>query len=165
MEIDRARTYLCLQALEKDLSMLTQALRADLENNVDAISIFRRAPNQKHDVFSMRDLVNRSLVGHFVGRTGGRLARLTYLVTSAQAMISNANGTMKSNLQMKSKSAHSISIGCGSRDGLIGGYMARIGLCPRLSCVDDTSLVPQSTVQRLPFMPLVTLQKDAYGIR
>ncbi|TNN10149.1 Mediator of RNA polymerase II transcription subunit 1 isoform 2 [Schistosoma japonicum] len=112
----------------------------------------------------MRDLVNRSLVGHFVGRTGGRLARLTYLVTSAQAMISNANGTMKSNLQMKSKSAHSISIGCGSRDGLIGGYMARIGLCPRLSCVDDTSLVPQSTVQRLPFMPLVTLQKDAYGI-
>ncbi|KAK4473839.1 hypothetical protein MN116_003172 [Schistosoma mekongi] len=163
-KIDRARTYLCLQALEKDLSMLTQAMRTDLENNVDAISIFRRAPNQKHDVFSMRDLVNRSLVGHFVGRTGGRLARLTYLVTSAQAMISNANGITKNNLQMKSKSAHSVSIGCGSRDGLIGGYMARIGLCPRLSYVDDTSTVSQSTVQRLPFMPLVTLQKDAYGL-
>ncbi|CAH8454365.1 unnamed protein product [Schistosoma bovis] len=163
-KIDRARTYLCLQALEKDLSMLTQAMRTDLENNIDAISTFRRAPNQKHDVFSMRDLVNRSLVGHFVGRTGGRLARLTYLVTSAQAMISNATGVIKNNLQMNSKSTYSSSIGCGSRDGLIGGYMARIGLCPRLSYVEDTSTVAQSTVQRLPFMPLVTLQKDAYGI-
>ncbi|CAH8456980.1 unnamed protein product [Schistosoma rodhaini] len=163
-KIDRARTYLCLQALEKDLSMLTQAMRTDLENNIDAISTFRRAPNQKHDVFSMRDLVNRSLVGHFVGRTGGRLARLTYLVTSAQAMISNATGVMKNNLQMNSKSTYSTSIGCGSRDGLIGGYMARIGLCPRLSYVEDTSVVVHSAVQRLPFMPLVTLQKDAYGI-
>ncbi|XP_018648873.1 LOW QUALITY PROTEIN: hypothetical protein Smp_144520 [Schistosoma mansoni] len=163
-KIDRARTYLCLQALEKDLSMLTQAMRTDLENNIDAISTFRRAPNQKHDVFSMRNLVNRSLVGHFVGRTGGRLARLTYLVTSAQAMISNATGVMKNNLQMNSKSTYSTSIGCGSRDGLIGGYMARIGLCPRLSYVEDTSVVVQSAVQRLPFMPLVTLQKDAYGI-
>ncbi|CAH8440102.1 unnamed protein product [Schistosoma turkestanicum] len=163
-KIDRARTYLCLQALEKDLSMLTQAMRTDLENNIDAISTFRRAPNQKHDVFSMRDLVNRSLVGHFVGRTGGRLARLTYLVTSAQAMIGNATGVIKNNLQVNSKSTYSTSIGCGSRDGLIGGYMARIGLCPRLSYVDDSSAVAQSTVQRLPFMPLVTLQKDAYGI-
>ncbi|CAH8479569.1 unnamed protein product [Heterobilharzia americana] len=163
-KIDRARTYLCLQALEKDLSMLTQAMRTDLENNTDTINTFRRAPNQKHDVFSMRDLVNHSLVGHFVGRTGGRLARLTYLVTSAQAMIGNATGVLKNNLQMNSKGVCSTTIGCGSRDGLIGGYMARIGLCPRLSYVEDTSTACQSAVQRLPFMPLVTLQKDAYGM-
>ncbi|CAH8830517.1 unnamed protein product [Trichobilharzia szidati] len=163
-KIDRARTYLCLQALEKDLSMLTQAIRTDLENNMDAINTFRRAPNQKHDVFSMRDLVNRSLVGHFVGRTGGRLARLTYLVTSAQAMISNAAGVLKNDMQMNPKKPCSTSVGCGSPDGLIGGYMARIGLCPRLSYAGDTSTASHSTVQRLPFMPLVTLQKDAYGV-
>lgn len=149
------------------MSMLTHALRLDLVHSNSEVNFKRTSTSlQQHDVIGMRELVNRSLVGHLVSRTGGRLALLTYLITSAQAIVYKSNSvvcqTPKSHSNNKSK--QECLIGRGSSKGLIGGFLARIGLCPRLACSDEN---PNhrilTTVQRLPFIPLVTLQKDSSG--
>ncbi|KER24339.1 hypothetical protein T265_07978 [Opisthorchis viverrini] len=172
-KIDRARAYMCLEAIEQDLSMLSQVSRspdasADQRgsslNSLPSFTSLRQQLGSRSDVFALRTLVNQSMVGHFVGRSGGRLARLTYLVTPAQAAVFRAGN---SSTGSRKPSVSCSIVGKGSTEGLVGGHMARVGLRPRITYPEfvDTDGCQSSGPQQLAFIPLVTLQEDAHGNR
>ncbi|KAF8565565.1 hypothetical protein P879_05036 [Paragonimus westermani] len=167
-KIDRARAYMCLEAMEQDLSMLSQVQQfVDsghehlAKTNFPSLALLRQQQQNQMstagDVFAMQQLVNQSVVGHFRSRTGGRLAQLTYLVTPAQAAVYRA--TVSSAIATEKPVCRNTSIvGRGSADGLLGGFVARVGLRSSVSFAG-------SSLQQLAFMPLVTLQEDAHGNR
>ncbi|KAF7257101.1 hypothetical protein EG68_05822 [Paragonimus skrjabini miyazakii] len=168
-KIDRARAYMCLEAMEQDLSMLSQ-VQQFIDSNPEHLAkttfpslASLRQQQQQHqmssagDVFAMQQFVNQSVVGHFRSRTGGRLAQLTYLVTPAQAAVYRATVSSVNATEKPVYRSTSV-VGRGSADGLLGGFVARVGL---------RSSVPfaGSNLQQLAFMPLVTIQEDAHGNR
>ncbi|KAA3678991.1 uncharacterized protein DEA37_0011747, partial [Paragonimus westermani] len=167
-KIDRARAYMCLEAMEQDLSMLSQVQQfVDsgqehlAKTNFPSLALLRQQQQNEMstagDVFAMQQLVNQSVVGHFRSRTGGRLAQLTYLVTPAQAAVYRA--TVSSAIATEKPVCRNTSVvGRGSADGLLGGFVARVGLRSSVSFAG-------SSLQQLAFMPLVTLQEDAHGNR
>ncbi|GAA28511.2 mediator of RNA polymerase II transcription subunit 1 [Clonorchis sinensis] len=172
-KIDRARAYMCLEAIEQDLSMLSQVSRspdASVDqrgsslNSLPSFTSLRQQLGSRSDVFALRTLVNQSMVGHFVGRSGGRLARLTYLVTPAQAAVFRAGN---SSTGSRKSSVNCSIVGKGSTEGLVGGHMVRVGLRPRITYPEfvDTDGCQSSGPQQLAFIPLVTLQEDAHGNR
>ncbi|VDP77281.1 unnamed protein product [Echinostoma caproni] len=89
--LERVRAYLCLHVLEQDLSLLSQTQRADLtEAERNAALALRPLAIHTMDPADRQRMVNSSIVGLFLKRSGGRLAKLTYLITSAQTAMAKA---------------------------------------------------------------------------
>ncbi|CAL8107773.1 unnamed protein product [Calicophoron daubneyi] len=166
-ETTRAQAYLCLQAIEKDVSVLSQAMRLNLPDSQRCVGEFpvasKHTQTEKKDAFFMQKLVNRSLVGYFCPRSGGRLARLTYLVTNAQAAITKYLQLPTDASRFTSRSGRISTVGRGSPDAVVGGFLARVGVQPRSDYGNKYEL-GRRPLQHLPYIPLVTLQEGSNGI-
>ncbi|CAH8563540.1 unnamed protein product [Dicrocoelium dendriticum] len=162
--VDRARAFMCLEAVEQDISMLSQVNRVQgpaIGRCETSLASLRRSSAGQHDgdAFAVRRMVNQSMVGHFLDRAGGRLGQLTYLITPAQAAVSQA--VQPTEVPNGPSAPHQNST---TGPKTLGGYMARVGLRPRTPSTSST-LYPSPNFQHLAFMPLVTLHEDADGRR
>ncbi|THD20599.1 hypothetical protein D915_008763 [Fasciola hepatica] len=167
--LERVRAYLCLHVLEEDLSVLSQTLRADLtEAERNAALALRPLAVHTMDLTDRQRMVNSSIVGLFLNRSGGRLARLTYLITSAQTAMAKAadrslsiKSSRSSGFPGSSLTARGTSVRGAVEILSNHGFSARVGLRSRVPFNEFATI--QSTVQHLPIIPLVTLRETSFG--
>ncbi|KAH9281068.1 Mediator of RNA polymerase II transcription subunit 1 [Echinococcus granulosus] len=141
----RCRAYLCLQALEQDLLMLTTAVSNRIPNaaaplNLELPSLPCKLTNSPSDVNCLAQSINGSAVGQVVQRTGGAFTVLTYFVSAAQKAIAVSH-TSKHSAQVDPEA------------GMLGGFCASVGL----------RATANASQHSLPLVSLVNIIKDADG--
>ncbi|VDK35354.1 unnamed protein product, partial [Taenia asiatica] len=141
----RCRAYLCLQALEQDLLMLTTAVSNRISNAATPLSLEPPNPpwktaNPPSDVNCLAQSINGSAVGQVVQRTGGAFTVLTYFVSAAQKAIAMSHASKHSNRAEPEA-------------GMLGGFCASVGL----------RATANANQHSLPLVSLVNVIKDADG--
>ena len=150
----RCRAYLCLQALEQDLAMLTTAVSSRLPHAASPMSLeltgtSLKSPCTPTDVNCLAQSINGSAVGQVVPRTGGAFAILTYFVSPAQRAIAISQMSNQSTTFLSSRSKDQ------TETGMLGGFCATVGL----------RATPNGSQHSLPLVSLVNLIKDADGYK
>ncbi|VDM32757.1 unnamed protein product [Hydatigera taeniaeformis] len=141
----RCRAYLCLQALEQDLLMLSTAVGNRKSNAVTPQSLeipglSWKNPTSPSEVSCLAQSINGSAVGQVIQRTGGVFTVLTYFVSAVQRAIAMSHAP-----KPPARSD--------PEAGMLGGFCASVGL----------RATANANQHSLPLVSLVNIIKDADG--